>query len=186
MALGALVGQKPQIDLSQYVTETELNSKGYATQSWVTGQNYATQSWVNGRGYATQSWVNSQGFAKTSQIPDIPADFGIVSPGYFRSNNKVVQISEPTFEMNANYLMFIDFLSVPFMIWVAPNRLASNGNLTGLTYEGVRTAVSPSQTYSVTILLEREMINLVEQINVSLSCVPNRNEEFVAILYRLS
>ena len=175
MALGALVGQKPQIDLSQYVTETELNSKGYATQSWVTGQNYATQS-----------WVNSQGFAKTSQIPDIPADFGIVSPGYFRSNNKVVQISEPTFEMNANYLMFIDFLSVPFMIWVAPNRLASNGNLTGLTYEGVRTAVSPSQTYNITILLERERTNLGEQINVSLSCVPNRNEEFVAILYRLS
>lgn len=35
MAFGGLIGKETQVDLSQYVTETELNSKGFATQSWV-------------------------------------------------------------------------------------------------------------------------------------------------------
>ena len=38
MAFGGLIGKETQVDLSQYVTETELNSKGFATQSWVTQQ----------------------------------------------------------------------------------------------------------------------------------------------------
>ena len=128
MALGALVGQKPQIDLSQYVMETELNSKGYATQSWVTGQNYVTQSWVNGRGYATQtwvgqqgyaiqSWVNSQGFAKTSQIPDVPANFGkIINLGTVSDNGITV-----TVDANGHYLLCVLNAVVPTVLFCPTN-----------------------------------------------------------------
>ena len=47
MAFGGLIGKETQVDLSQYVTETELNSKGFATQSWVNEQinNSATGTW---------------------------------------------------------------------------------------------------------------------------------------------
>lgn len=186
MALGALVGQKPQIDLSQYVTETELNSKGYATQSWVQGQGYATTGWVAGQGYATTSWVNSQGFAKTSQIPNIPANFGLVPPGYFWSNNHSLQLTGLDFGQNVNYLMFINFLSVPFTLWLAPNRIPEFTHVVGFTYDNVYTAVSSSEKYTIVILLERETKNLISQINVTLSCTPNRNDEFIATLYRLS
>ena len=54
------------VDLSNYVTKTELNStlSSYATQSWVTGRGYLTSSSLSG--YATQSWVQSQGYITTA------------------------------------------------------------------------------------------------------------------------
>ena len=58
------------VDLSNYVTKTELNStlSSYATQSWVTGRGYLTSSSLSG--YATQSWVQQQGY-----LTSIPSNY---------------------------------------------------------------------------------------------------------------
>lgn len=58
------------VDLSNYVTKTELNStlSSYATQSWVTDRGYLTSSSLSG--YATQSWVQQQGY-----LTSIPSNY---------------------------------------------------------------------------------------------------------------
>ena len=49
MAYGTILGQtSPQPDLSNYVTNDELNNKNYATQSWV-NDNYTTKQEFNSK-----------------------------------------------------------------------------------------------------------------------------------------
>lgn len=74
------------LNISQYVTQTTLNSQlaaslnGYATQSFVQSLGYLTAAALNG--YATQAWVGQQGYLTASNLNGYATQAWVQSLGY--------------------------------------------------------------------------------------------------------